>query len=613
MKLSLCVGGLAIAGLIALETTAGEVSGFRWLYPQMELELYRVREMMDNARRMRLYAGYPGQLPAPRDKVCFRRRCEASEPLPELSGIIESNRYDSVEGRRYLSLYGGYRGGGAIRSDKSGWEAQVFDGSWRPVAVYPDSPTPPHRERLPEDRSFNGLIATNGWYDAGLERLAYVECVADEDPQLFVGESIPELMAERMPELEYDPTMDQVADGRWRTRQPLAFRFLRFKRPAREVKIVPVGYQRPLLGTFETANARWAKLREVGVRTIERCSLDFLIDGIKRDRLPWAGDLTVAIMADAYLYGDPEVVRRTLSVMDAFKSDVNGIVNYSMWTIISHDLYQRYFADRQFLQDRWWRIRERIENLVSRTDADGFVTKDLDWVFVDWAEPQSDVALQVIWYGALMSGARLAERVGDSRVAAYRGLAAKVRTGLDRRAWDAKRGLYRANLDGKDVFGRQANIFAIVFEVADVDRSRLIAKELAADRLPPVGTPYVYGFELMALCRSGYHAEFLHGMEKVFGAMLDAGATTFWEGYNASAKGDERYAFYGRPWANSLCHAWSAWPAFMFVSEVMGVKPTSDGWATWEQKPIPGVEGLRAKIPTPMGMIDVGCSPNQVK
>ena len=33
----------------------------------------------------------------------------------------------------------------------------------------------------------------------------------------------------------------------------------------------------------------------------------------------------------------------------------------------------------------------------------------------------------------------------------------------------------------------------------------------------------------------------------------------------------------------------------------MGVKPTSDGWATYETDPIPGAEGMRATVPTPRG------------
>lgn len=115
----------------------------------------------------------------------------------------------------------------------------------------------------------------------------------------------------------------------------------------------------------------------------------------------------------------------------------------------------------------------------------------------------------------------------------------------------------------------------------------------------------MYGWELAVFARMGRAKEFFDGLEKVFGAMLDKGATSFWEGYSADENGDAMYSFYRRPWAKSLCHAWSAWPAFIFVSEAMGVKPTSDGWRTHEVKPLPGAEGMSATIPTPHGTIEV--------
>ena len=598
-----CVKVLAAMVFFPFSTSA--VSGSRWMCPQMEMELYRVRGMRDDVRRMGLYAGHPGKLPDTRAVVSFRRKCAKNAPLPETWRMIRSTRYDEEKGLRYVEVNAGFFGCAAIRSGEEGWEAQVFDGSWHPVAEYPDSELPPHLERLPEDRTFSGLVAKNGYYDVGEECFAYVECVSMPEPKLFVGESVPEMMCENRNDFEYDPTMIQVSDGHWRTCQPLAFRYLRFGRPVGNVKVVPVGRRRPVVGRVFTDNARWAKMFEVGARTLALCSDEFLIDGVKRDRLPWAGDMAVSLLADAYVYGDAEVVRRSLSVMDAYEGDVNGIVTYSMWTIVAHDLFQLYFGDRKFLLDRWWRIKWRIEDLISRTDADGFVAKGLDWVFVDWAKPQSSTAMHMIWYGALEAAARLADRIGDGRAADYRALAARVRTSLDRRAWDEKRGLYRADPDDLTIFGRQANVFAVIFGVASPEKAARIGDELVADRLPPVGTPYVYGWELIALNRTGHHKAFFDGLERVFGGMLDAGATTFWEGYDDAEKGNDRYRFYGRPWGKSLCHVWSAWPAFIFVSEAMGVKPTSDGWKTWEKNPISGSEGLRARVPTPLRVLEV--------
>ncbi len=45
--------------------------------------------------------------------------------------------------------------------------------------------------------------------------------------------------------------------------------------------------------------------------------------------------------------------------------------------------------------------------------------------------------------------------------------------------------------------------------------------------------------------------------------VLKAGATTFFEAYGEGKTGKGLYDFYDRPFALSLCHAWSSAPAFL--------------------------------------------------
>ena len=599
---------LAVGALLPAGAVAAPGGTNLWHYAQMDFELYRLEAMRDESRRAGMVADHPGRVPTPLKPSRFRIRCAetAQPPFRAFSAATAVWK----DGWLTVTADGGWRSVGALRSPVRGWEAQTFDGVWRPASTCVGGETPPHRDGLPEDRAFAGLVATNGIYDTGAETLAFVECVASAEPRLFVGESLLELAEEDLSRLECLPRLRPVADGRWRTETALAFRYLRFTgADVSDVKVVPVGRPMAERGSFASPNPRHVRLRDVGVRTLRLCALDFLVDGLKRDRLPWGGDLAVSLLADAYVFGDAEVVRRSLSVLDAYEGDVNGIVTYSMWLVVCHDLYQLHFGDRAFLDERWWRVKARVEDLVARTDARGFVVKGLDWVFVDWTGPKSLTALQAIWAGALDAAARLADRVKDARAADYRALAAKVRGNLNGLAWDEARGLYRVNPDGEPAFSRPPNVYAIVFDVADAAKARRIGAALAADGLPSVGTPYVRGWELVALNRAGFHAAFLDGLEKTFGAMLDAGATTFWEGFDAAEKGDAKYAFYGRPWGKSLCHAWSAWPAFLFVSEAMGVKPASDGWATWEANPIPGAEGMKATVPTPKGTLEFAVPP----
>lgn len=60
-------------------------------------------------------------------------------------------------------------------------------------------------------------------------------------------------------------------------------------------------------------------------------------------------------------------------------------------------------------------------------------------------------------------------------------------------------------------------------------------------------------------------------VERIWDGMLDLGATTFWEGFDPSARGSEHWEFYKRPFGKSLCHAWGSAPVFllrMFNGEI---------------------------------------------
>lgn len=117
-----------------------------------------------------------------------------------------------------------------------------------------------------------------------------------------------------------------------------------------------------------------------------------------------------------------------------------------------------------------------------------------------------------------------------------------------------------------------------------------------------VGTPYMAGFEYMALSRMRAPERMLKQMKEYWGGMIAQGATSFWEGYDANEDEVKQYGFYGRPFGKSLCHAWSSGPAALIPSELLGIRPLSDGWATFEIDPqVPGFDAAaRSDYPHPV-------------
>lgn len=412
-------------------------------------------------------------------------------------------------------------------------------------------------------------------YDVGLESVGYVEAEADAMPVLRVGESKAEAMNENEADFEQTTVMAEVRKGVWRTPLPLALRYFRFKgvQPKTfrfEEEIADVKDVVPFSGT-----PREMKMREAAVRTLRLCMRDFLIDGVKRDRLPWSGDLAVSLLANASSFRDPEIVRRTLVVLDSAgweAGDVNGIIDYSLWLIISHELFQSCFGDREFLARCYPRVAGRLESMAAREDKNGFLRENGEegtpvWLFIDWTkDAKSTTALNMIYFSALMSGARLADRMSAADDAArWRARADALKANLRAKAFDAEKGLFRFDVADPSLghFTRHPNIYAAYFGVAEGKELETIGAALAGDELPQVGTPYSSAYEAMALVRCGRKEDARRLVEKVWGSMLDLGATTFWEGYDPAAKGDAHWVFYDRPFGKSLCHAWSAAPVFL--------------------------------------------------
>lgn len=129
---------------------------------------------------------------------------------------------------------------------------------------------------------------------------------------------------------------------------------------------------------------------------------------------------------------------------------------------------------------------------------------------------------------------------------------------------------------------------------------------LTGNEADPVGTPYMAGFELMGLNRVGGNVVFFNGLKSVWGEMLNLRAITFWEAFDSKNKANEHYAFYGRPYAKSLCHAWGAGPAALLPSELLNLKPIDTGWRKFSIDPSQGnLQWMVATVPTPQGDIIV--------
>jgi hypothetical protein len=124
-------------------------------------------------------------------------------------------------------------------------------------------------------------------------------------------------------------------------------------------------------------------------------------------------------------------------------------------------------------------------------------------------------------------------------------------------------------------------------------------------------TPYYNYYVISAMAEMGHRAEALDWIRKYWGGMIREGATSFWEAYDPgwskqnfhiSLEADGSNGYYV-----SLAHGWSSGPAAWLMEQVLGIRPTAEGFREVTVRPdLAGLAWARGAEPTPYGLLRVG-------
>ena len=374
-------------------------------------------------------------------------------------------------------------------------------------------------------------------------------------------------------------------------------------------------------GTFSCDRENVGRIFDVCAYTFHLCSREFYLDGIKRDRWVWGGDVRESLMIGDYLFADKDVGRRSLLALlpkDFALSHVNNINDYSTLTLITVWEYYLSFGDADFIRIHWKRIRLLYDFIISRLDGDGqMVSRQGDWIFIDWSIMDKSgplAAEQILLWQAHRCMARLAIIAGEDS-SPYEHRADSLRDLILDRYWRKDKGCFiDCYTSGKENVSRHGNIFAVLFDLVDHDQQMSILENvLQNNAIRPITTPYFKLYELEALCKLGRLADAQTFMEDYWGGMLKLGATSAWEQYDPTQSGDEHYAMYGEPYGKSLCHAWSCGPIYLLGRYCLGVKPTKPGYEQFTVEPARGIyESFSGTVPTVRGDIHVSIEGDRI-
>jgi len=364
----------------------------------------------------------------------------------------------------------------------------------------------------------------------------------------------------------------------------------------------------PYLGSFRCSDERLNRIWQTGAYTVHLCMQDYLWDGIKRDRLVWIGDMHPEVMTVNTVFGDQEVVRKSLDYVrdkTAPTDWMNGICSYSLWWIILHHHLYGWYGDLDYLKEQQAYLTTLLHTVIGQMDGNREAYEA--GRFIDWpSNDRPDVihaGLQALSVRALDAGADMAGWLGDEALRKECAEAARrLRTYVPDNAGNS-----------------QAAALLSLSGMMDAAEASSIILENGPEKF----TSFMGYYLLEALARSGHYAEAMRLISDYWGRMLDLGATTFWEDFNYvdgenAARIDEvvpegRFDIHadGGAWCyvglrHSFCHGWASGPTTWLSRHVLGIEPVGQGFREVRIEPSLGdLEWAEGSFPTPYGVIEV--------
>ncbi|MDO4259452.1 MAG: alpha-L-rhamnosidase C-terminal domain-containing protein [Actinomycetaceae bacterium] len=468
-----------------------------------------------------------------------------------------------------------------------------------------------------------------------------------ELPWIGVGESEAEAAAP-VAHREFDVSFTRESPGVWVSDQRLGMHHV-MVRGGSAVHVDVRAHRRPVgqVGTFACSDDTLTTLWSTAVTTLHSCMQTLIVDGIKRDRTPWMADCASSLGTNAYSLADAQISADTIAALARPGSGhVNGIADYSLWSVIAVNLHYRYFGDREFLRQRWLDMHAMMDQFIQWTTANGllhpqpgdhaFIAANPDGIFLDWGVHcelgRPVTALQMLWAWALKSAGEVAQVLfADSEATSpnddysvfidrWQHYEKHLLNTLACKGWDPNAGAWREYVDEDSQVAPLANTLAILAGVSGShNASSSLSSVIAATNS---GTPSMRSHALRALGLLGMRAEALSLLRTWWTPMLDAGAVSFWEEFweasnsvslneggaaaAATPAALSPWEMYGRPFGKSLCHSWASGPAELLPYLTVGLRPLSPGWSTFEVSSlVDGLEWVRTSVMTPYGRISV--------
>ncbi|KAH6614995.1 glycoside hydrolase family 78 protein [Boeremia exigua] len=371
------------------------------------------------------------------------------------------------------------------------------------------------------------------------------------------------------------------------------------------------------------------------------------VDGSKRDRIAYAGDLDVSVGTTMVSTFGVEYIQGTLDLFAGYQAtpgffiptvkiqqeplperldiSITGLIGYSFNLVCAVASFYQSTGNKTLALEWAPKIVEMLNWADSQTlPGNGLFNVSNpsfggDWNYYDPVQAGVSAKFNTLYAYTLQSSLTLLADAGVNATQ-YSARLDALRIAINKHLWSNELGAYFLSNFVKDGFAQDSNAYAILAGVTNSNHTSQQVLASMGNLSTPYGphafsagaldagfrkliSPFASAYHLRAAFSAGNAAVAKELLRTLWGPMADPAGTNytgcFWETLDTNGGpglGD----------ITSLCHAWGSGPTAELSTHVLGIRAVKPGYSEWLVSPITlGLSWARGKIPVPGGYIDV--------
>lgn len=394
-------------------------------------------------------------------------------------------------------------------------------------------------------------------------------------------------------------------------------------------------------GTFTCSDPLLNRIWEAGKYTVLMNSQEHLEDCPWREKALWIVDEFIMAKVIYHLYSDTRLIRKSLlqgariqkedGAIPATGPESNQSVfpDFCMYWLLAVCDYWKNSSDERFILDVRSHVELALAWLKNQQDEDGLLLLPDEHCFIDWA-PHIDrrekvTAASCLYVKVLRELTEIARSFGWMDLSALWGAQAEMtQEAIRTYCWEPNVGIFSdcVTSEGRsDKVSLQTNFMAVWCGIMTGEEAeRFFELYNRQQELPVIKSPFFQHFLLESLYQHGKANEVLKVIRSYWGAMLQRGATTFWETFDPTTPGCTiPHRFQGNTPTYlrddvpvSHCHGWGASPTYVLMQVLLGIdgmdRANDNGNVVKFRPRLADLDWARGAVVTPQGLIEIDWS-----